>query len=277
MARNAKSLLSPSEPAYRIAAYRAKHPIDYMRYAEFGAILGDLVIAPGMDVLDVSSPQWFSLYLAGKYPETRFQYINITDGEVNPFERIAEAIGIKNLRYKKEDVRSLKYDSGIFDKVISISVIEHIYPEMDGDLMALSEIKRILKPEGEFLLTVPYKETGSLVYMDGPVYERGAKERNFFAREYDSTTFHRMVKAAGFTLRNCWFICEQLGALSKDYYEWGPGKDGKSFSKYLFKAISQIERLPGISFDGMLAKKHLGISREITGRVVNVSAALVKS
>jgi SAM-dependent methyltransferase len=277
LALNAINNLSVSDHAYRIARYSAKHPIDYMRYAEFDAILKDLVITPGMEILDISSPQWFSIYLAGKYPETVFHYINITDKEVDPYKRIVESIGIKNLRYKKEDVRALKYASGMFAKAISISVIEHIYPKVNGDLMALAEIRRVLKPDGELLLTVPYKEKHNIVYMDGPVYERNAKKGNFFAREYDEEMFHQLVGSGGFALRDCWFICERMGMFSKDYYEWGPGKDVKSLSKCLLKVIRQVEHLPSISFDSMLAKRYLSISREINGRVVNISAALVKT
>lgn len=38
-----------------------------MRYAEFEAIQRDLNIAPPMEILDVSSPQWFTLNLAERY------------------------------------------------------------------------------------------------------------------------------------------------------------------------------------------------------------------
>ncbi|MDD1469178.1 hypothetical protein MEO43_28915, partial [Dolichospermum sp. ST_sed5] len=36
--------------------------IDYMRYAEFSAIYTWLSLKPGQRILDVSSPQWFSIF-----------------------------------------------------------------------------------------------------------------------------------------------------------------------------------------------------------------------
>ena len=132
--------LSPSTPAYRIARERSIRPVDDMRCAEFDAILRNLKISPQTEILDVSSPQWFSLCLAERYPETMFHYLNIIDNEIDPYENIANSLGLVNLRYHRGDVRELRFNSGKFDKVVSISVIEHIYPEVDGDLTALSEI-----------------------------------------------------------------------------------------------------------------------------------------
>jgi SAM-dependent methyltransferase len=276
LALKAMSNLPTSDSAYSIAKSRTIRPIDYMRYAEFEAILRGLEIRPQMEILDVSSPQWFSLYLAQSYPEATFHYINITDIELDPFEKIANALAIRNLKSQRADVRELPYDQDAFDKVISISVIEHIYPEEDGDLRALREIKRVLKPEGELLLTIAYKGKKSIVYMDRPVYERSEKKRNFYAREYDKEMFDKLIEHSGFSVRDSWFICERQGIFSPDYYEWGPGKD-VWFARYLIKSRRLLERLLGKSLDEELAKHYLSVSREITNRVVNISAVLVKA
>jgi len=62
------------------------------------------------------------------------------------------------------DIRHTEFPDSFFDYVTAISTIEHIgltrYGEtsedLDGDKKALREIKRILKPTGRLLLTVPY-------------------------------------------------------------------------------------------------------------------------
>ena len=107
LALKAVKELSPSQSAYHIARRRVICPVDYARYAEFDAILRELKISPQMTILDVSSPQWFSLYLADKNPEVGFHYINIIDSELDPYREIANALGIKNLEYQKADVRDL--------------------------------------------------------------------------------------------------------------------------------------------------------------------------
>jgi ubiquinone/menaquinone biosynthesis C-methylase UbiE len=276
LAQRAIKELSPTQDAYRIARQRILCPVDYMRYAEFDAILRDLEITPGMTILDVSSPQWFSLYLANKHPNIEINYLNIIDSEIDPYKEIARALGIKNLTYRKEDVRDLRLCENTFDRVVSISVIEHIYPDKDGDLKALNEISRVLKPGGEFLLTVPFKSKGKIVYLDGPVYEREERTKNFYAREYDEVTFHKLIKLSNFSLAGLWFICERTGILSVDYYEWGPGRN-ILILRYLIKSLKLWERVLGISINEALAKQYLNVSREVNSRLVNISARLINT
>jgi ubiquinone/menaquinone biosynthesis C-methylase UbiE len=151
--------------------------------------------------------------------------------------------------------------------------LEHIYPEKDGDVKALTEIKRVLKPEGDILLTVPYKEKGNIVYIEGSVYERESQEKNFFAREYDEEMFNRMVENSGFICRDINYICEKAGVLSLDYYQWGPGKLFW-YAKYISKLKQILEKIVGHSFDEILARHYLYISDKIIHRVVNVVAVL---
>jgi ubiquinone/menaquinone biosynthesis C-methylase UbiE len=265
-----------SPDARRIAIRRAARPIDYMRYAEFDAILRDLELEPHMTVLDVSSPQWLTLYLAKKYPEVEFCYINIIDCELDPYREIVKALGIKNLKYQQADVRAMEFGDQSFDRVISISVIEHVYPAEDGDLKALSEIRRVLKPEGEALLTLPYKSKSNIVYRNGPVYERNEKSRNFFAREYDQEMLSTLIEKSKLSVAGSWFISEKKGIFPVDYYEWGPGKDNLIVSN-LIKWRRLLEPIFKKSLDETLAIQYLGVSQEIIDRLVNISVRLKKA
>lgn len=276
LALRAMNGLSSSRSAHHIARRRAVCPIDYMRYAEFDAILRDFEMSSEMTVLDVSSPQWLSLYLANRYPSVEFCYINIIDSELNPYEEIARTLGIKNLKYQKGDVRDMEFSDGSFDRIISVSVIEHVYPEEGGDLKAIREIKRVLKPGGELLITIPYKSKSNIVYRDGPVYERREKGRKFYAREYDQKTLIKLIEKSGLSLVGSLYICEKGGFFPVDYYEWGPGKN-KYIAKCLVRSRRLLERILGTSFDKVLAKQYLSVSREITGRLVNISARLRKA
>jgi ubiquinone/menaquinone biosynthesis C-methylase UbiE len=247
--------------------------IDYMRYAEFSAIYTWLSLKSGQRVLDVSSPQWFSIFLAHKYPDVYFDYINIIDSEIELYRKICDICGISNIQYHREDVRCLAFNDHVFDKVVTISVLEHIYPEKDGDVKALTEIKRVLKPQGEILLTVPYKEKSNIVYIEGSVYERESQEKNFFAREYDHSMFELMLENSGFICQNIAYICEQTGILSLDYYQWGNGK-ALWYAKYIYRLKQILEKIVGHSIDRTLAERYLHICNEVNYRVVNVAAVL---
>jgi SAM-dependent methyltransferase len=248
-------------------------PVGYMRYAEFDAILRDLKLEAGMRVLDVSGPQWFTLYLAALHPGVTFTYGNILASEREPFEAIAKALGLSNLSYGHQDVRKLGFPDGTFDRVISISVIEHVFPEEDGDLAALKEILRVLKPGGECLLTLPYKDKRHVVYMNGPVYEREGGEKTFFAREYDEGQFVELVRQSRMVVQSRWFISERAGLLSADYYEWGPGR-GSRFIGYHRRLRGLLERFWRRPADDLLAWFYLHVGRSIRHRVVNVAAVL---
>ncbi len=277
LASKAAKGISDSESVCRKVLERTRYcPVNYMRYGEFDAILSDLELKPGMKVLDVSSPQWLSIYLADKYPEVDFLYINIIDEELEPFREIADAVNLSNLRYLKGDVRELELDDNSFDRVISVSVIEHVYPEEDGDLKALHEIRRVLKPGGELLMTLPFKNDGNIVYMDGPVYERNGQERKFYAREYDQQTFDKLISSSGLSKSGVWYICEKHGIYPVDYYEWGPGK-GSFKAKCLFKLRRLSERIFRKPLDKLLAQQHLRVLRELAGRPANISARLQKA
>ena len=268
------SSISPT--ARQMARRTILCPVDYMRCAEFDALLRQLQLSLQMTVLDVSSPQWFSMFLAKQHPDVVFHYINIVANELDPYRELARANGIGNLDYQIADARKLPFHDNSFDRVVSISVLEHIYPAEGGDVQALKEISRVLRPGGELLLTVPYKEKANIVYADGPVYERSGQAQNFFAREYDESTFADLLTQSGLTLIGKWFICEKPSAFAVDYCQWGPGK-GTAIAKVNITARKLARRLFRISLDELLAKRYLVVSDTITDRVVNVAAALRKA
>lgn len=67
--------------------------------------------------------------------------------------------------FTKGDISINLYQDNFFDMITAISSIEHIglkgrysaHEDMEGDVKALGEIHRILKPQGLFLMTVPIR------------------------------------------------------------------------------------------------------------------------
>lgn len=71
----------------------------------------------------------------------------------------------KNLRFVRSDIRKTPFKANYFDAVTIISTLEHVgmgktsygdLEEKDGDVTAMEEIRRIVKPKGIVLITLPF-------------------------------------------------------------------------------------------------------------------------
>ena len=84
----------------------------------------------------------------------REQGYNVMPSEVDDrqIKMARELFGIKIKKMKGEEI---DYTDNAFDKVISFDVFEHI-PDSD---MHLSEVRRVLKPGGTYILQTPNKYT----------------------------------------------------------------------------------------------------------------------
>ncbi len=67
-----------------------------------------------------------------------------------------------NFRFVRTDARSLPFPDGVFDAAVAVSTLEHVGWEdgrrvdAEGDAHAAASIRRVLKPGGGFLVSVPF-------------------------------------------------------------------------------------------------------------------------
>lgn len=69
------------------------------------------------------------------------------------------------MKYVKADIRQTGLSDNFFDAIIVVSTIEHVgmpaygqeVIEEDGDLKAMNELRRIVKPGGYIILTTPFR------------------------------------------------------------------------------------------------------------------------
>lgn len=134
-------------------------PVDYIRYVEFQYVLEHLDLTAKHVILDIGSPKLLSLFLADRVG-ARVYATDILDNFFDAYGCYAAALGVdpENYVMETQDARTLSYASDTFDRVFSVSAIEHI-PD-DGDSAAMREIFRVLKPGGICCLTVPWSDSG---------------------------------------------------------------------------------------------------------------------
>lgn len=65
-----------------------------------------------------------------------------------------------NIKAEKADATQLQYETNSFDKVISISTIEHIL----HDKLAMQEMWRVLRPGGKLLITTEFNNINPMEY-----------------------------------------------------------------------------------------------------------------
>lgn len=255
------------------ARARLRRPVDYMRHAEFEAVLRWLDLRDGMRVVDFSGPQWLTLALAARHPGVHFTYTNIIEAELAAYRGIVQALGLGNLDLRMADMRALDLADGSVDRALCVSVLEHVYPEVGGDAQALAELHRVLAPGGALLLTVPFKAVRNVQRVDRAVYERAGGADTFYAREYDRAQLDALLGTSALTLARQAHISEADGPMALDALGWGPRR-GRLSARLALKLVTAVERLVRVDLERLLARRYLRLSEAAQARLVNIGLRL---
>jgi SAM-dependent methyltransferase len=198
-----RSLIGPYP---REAAARLVNPLSYPRFMEFDLALRPLAPLDGCTVLDLGSPKLPALLVA-RHSSCQLYATDIRDYFIAPTAHFLNRMGLgervgRDIVLETQDARSLTYADEFFDRVFSISVVEHI--PGDGDTQAIRDIARVLKPGGRVTLTVPFRAQGYWEeFVQGTVFERSAASRQatFYQRHYDAATLsERLIDPSGLRL-----------------------------------------------------------------------------
>lgn len=160
------------------------------------------------------------------------------DVDKNLIVYAAEKYSSENCIYQYYDGKKIPFDNNTFDAAISFQVIEHI----DDDRNYISEVNRVLKPSGIFILTTPNRLTR---------LKDGQKPYNkFHIREYSPQQLNHL-------LRNDFNEVIVLGIQAR-----------KEIRDREFSRISKIQRkisLDPLNLRGLIPE---GI-KNIIGRIIN--------
>lgn len=207
-------------------------PVNYWRATEYAAVHEAAQFRANERVLDIGSPKLLSLYLAERVG-AEVLATDIDDYFVDRLRMIARlrCIPPEKLQVAVEDGRRLTYPDASFDKVYSISVVEHV-PE-DGDSDCLAEIGRVLRQAGICVLTVPFSAQSRNEYRRGGFYWSGASKREaggriFYQRRYNEDDLRRrLIEPSGLRLRALSYIGDRIMTRSsREFSDYLPAISG---------------------------------------------------
>ena len=200
---------------YRDAIRYLVIPVNYWRALEYRLVYDEGDFREGETVLDIGSPKLLSLFLAERTGARVFS-TDIEDYFLREYGMIRDlrAIPEDRLQIQVEDGRSLTFPDRTFDKVYSLSVVEHI--PGDGDGTCLKEVARVLSPGGRCVLTVPFAPSSRTEYRDDRFYWSRSSVTNgngrvFYQRRYsEEDLYRRLIEPSGLSLKKLAYFGEKL-------------------------------------------------------------------
>lgn len=187
-------------------------PMNYVRIMEVPLAIELLDLSEGQPVLDVSSPKLASLYLATRVKQP-LHMADLLDYFVTDFRELAHLFGCR-FTIELLDARCLPFADATFDRVFSISVLEHI-PDR-GDSEAFREMVRVLRPGGIVVVTLPsyhnYLEEWVRqpdFYWKGHTAVEGSADRVFYQRRYDVAALRQRFGDPSVEMADAVFIAER--------------------------------------------------------------------
>ena len=114
------------------------------------------------------------------------------------------------------DITAIPHPDGCFDAIICSHVLEHV----TDDRRAMSELARILKPDGWAIVMVPLDAGRAATYEDPAVLDPADRKREFWQEDHVrlyGRDFPERLRAAGFEVHADRFLAELEPALRQRF------------------------------------------------------------
>lgn len=131
--------------------YAKKYPDDLVVRGSQLAKIKELIELKGKTGLDIGCANGAFVIELAKAGAKRMYGIDLAEEFVKKASVNARKKGAKNTEFKQADAKKLPFKDGFFDFIICTEVLEHV-PDFR---VAVKEIRRVLKPGGVFVVTVP--------------------------------------------------------------------------------------------------------------------------
>ena len=240
------------------------NPVSIVRYFEYDFVNSCTGNIDDKNILDVSSPYLFGFFVSAK-KNCSYNYINPDKKDLENVRSLAKKISIVG-KYSSDclDAKKMYYPDNKFNRIVSISVIEHVNNHGDSEVMR--EMWRVLKPGGLLILTFPVKKQYEEEFISEDIYNLNREETKgefFFQRYYDDKKIEERLLSS---LDNFEIVEKKVfGEITSGFYNeykkrweksgyWETVKDPYYISKH-FKYFPGINELNGLGVMGLTIKK----------------------
>lgn len=186
----------------RQGLYRMLVPMEPWRYWEMGHVARAVFEGRW---LDVGSPKLLASTLQAE-GRGEWTAVDLFAAEIERWRDFDP-----HLDLRVEDARQLSFADETFDGCACISVIEHI--PAGGDLSAMEEFWRVLRPGGMLWLTTNVSSTAGRLLVDEHVYgeaSEAAGDRVFFERWYTAETLRERLLGPDWQVLREEYVVERL-------------------------------------------------------------------
>lgn len=228
-------------------AQNAPLPPDYgmgidERIVEYPWLLSRIPVGSGLLVLDGGSALNFPYLLdAPQLAEKRLVIQTLA-----PESTMAKR---PNVSYVFGDLRETLYRDGIFDIVVSVSTLEHVgmdnaklytqddehnQSQPDDCLRVVEEFRRVLKPGGRFLMTVPYGKAQDLGWLHQFDSQRLGHAIHAFGPSLKAATFYRYGPEG-------WMLVDEDACAEAEYFDVHSAADPAPDRAAAARAVACLE------------------------------------
>jgi len=240
------------------------NPVSIVRYFEYDFVESGIGNVEDRNILDVSSPYLFGFFISAKN-NCNYYYINPDINDLKNVRSLVKKINfVGNYSTDCLDAKKMNYPDSMFEKIVSISVIEHV--NNNGDSEVMREMWRVLKPGGFLILTFPVKKDYEEEFISENIYNLNQEETGgkfFFQRYYDDKKIEERLLSS---LDNFEIVEKKVfGEITDGFYDeykkrWGKSgywetvKDPYHILKH-FNYFPGIKELTGLGVMGLTIKK----------------------
>ncbi len=152
-----------------------------MWYEHWHRYVFALPLAQGKDVLDLACGEGYGSHLLAGAARS----VVGVDYEMQAVQHARSRYRKENLRYQQGDATALEFADDGFDLVVSFETIEHL----QGQEAMLDEIRRVLRPGGQLLISSPDRKH----YADETGYDNPYHVKELYREEFEALLANRFA------------------------------------------------------------------------------------